>query len=264
MEPIPLETPENQEPQKTGPPPPAEESEMEFEPEEEPVFTAEKNSEPEKNSRERENVEPVNPIPLELAVEEEELPLAHYNANNVIFLVDVSLSMGKPQKLPLLKKSMNQLVEVLRDVDQVAVMTYSTNPTTLIGTTSADQKDKIMPAIESIKPSGMTYGVKGLEAAYEMAHDNYIKGGNNQIIISTDGLFNSPKFDQKAFMDRVKLEASRGIIVSVIGFGDDSEAIKLMKKLARVGEGNFIHISDSYEARFALINEIKDNSKKSF
>ncbi len=191
---------------------------------------------------------------------QELLPKERYSANNIVFLVDVSGSMRDRDKLPLLKVSMINLVEELRDIDKLSLVTYATNAEVIIAGVNADKKGQINPRIDSLKSYGWTNSVKGMEAAYYLAEKNYVFNGNNQIILATDGLFNNPSFDEKALFDLVKQQAAQGIKLSIIGFGDDVKAQRLMKKLAAAGQGNYFQISS--ENDMALIREIQQQSGK--
>lgn len=204
--------------------------------------------------------EATQPKPALTASEEKVLPKNMYAANNIIFLIDISGSMKKSDKLPLLKVSMKNLTQALRGIDNISVVVYSTTSTVLLPSTSASRKEEITLLIDTLKTSGMTNGVKGLETAYDIAQQNFIPGGNNQVIIATDGVFNGPSFSESAIYSMVRDKAADDIILSVVGFGDDKEAIKMMKKMAYKGNGSFIQISDQGVADEILINEIKTQS----
>jgi hypothetical protein len=190
------------------------------------------------------------------------LPVDKYNANNIVFLIDASTSMKYANKLPLLKTSMKELFTVLREIDRVSLITYSSTASIVASGISGNKKDVLGHKIDSIVPFSWTNGVKGIETAYALADKNYAMAGNNQIILATDGLFNSPSFDEDALMNLVKQQAKYGIKLSVIGFGDDEKAHKLMKKLASYGNGNFILIKSNTDSGTVLIEEIKTNSQK--
>ncbi len=185
------------------------------------------------------------------------LPLSQYVPNNIVFLIDVSSSMKKPDKLPLLKTSMKNLAKVLRGVDYISVVTYSTKATVLLTPTVATNKGKIVSMIDTLTASGMTNGVKGLQTAYDVAEQNLIPGGNNQIIIATDGVFNGPNYSESDLYTLVKQKAKDGVILSVVGFGQDEDALKMMRKMAEKGSGSFIQIPDAQAANKILIEEIK-------
>ncbi|MBL6962847.1 MAG: carboxypeptidase regulatory-like domain-containing protein [Bacteroidetes bacterium] len=190
------------------------------------------------------------------------LPTTRYAANNIVFLVDVSSSMKKKNKLDHLKTSMKRLTEILRDIDQVSLISYASSPVTIFIEIPADEKDTIIKSIDSLSASGLTHGVRGLEKAYLIAEINYIEGGNNQVIVATDGKFNSPDHSEIELVALITKYRQKGIITSVIGFGNDEKAIRRMKRMASIGNGNFIHILDEEQARTVLIEEIKGNSRR--
>ncbi len=208
-------------------------------------------------------VEPVTTQPLVAQSIDEEnsvLPQNLYAPNNIIFLIDISSSMKKPDKLPLLKISMKNLTQALRKIDYITVIVYSTTSTVLLPSTTADKKEAITLLIDTLKPHGITNGVKGLQTAYQLAEKNFIPGGNNQIIIATDGVFNSPSFTESAIYSLVREHVEKDIILSVVGFGEEKDAVKMMKKMAEKGNGSFIQIPDKLSADAILIEEIKTQS----
>jgi Mg-chelatase subunit ChlD len=190
------------------------------------------------------------------------LPRDQYSPNNIVFLIDASASMKTPEKLPLLKHSMKYLLNVLRDIDKFSLVTYSSTANVVVSGVASDDKERLSIYIDSLRASGYTNGVKGIETAYILAEKNYFFDGNNQIILATDGLFNSPEYDKTALMNLVKKQAGCGIRLSVVAFGNDTKAHQLMKKLARYGQGNFIHITPDNSAVSSLVEEIKLHSAK--
>ena len=193
------------------------------------------------------------------------LSVEDYAANNVLFLIDVSSSMGKENKMELLKESMKSMITVLRDIDRVAIIAYNQRSTIILESIGGDKKIEIFQAIDSLKTSGLTYGVTGLQTAYDLIQYYYIGNGNNQIILATDGLFSSANtsLTENELNKEVRKQASNnGIKLSVIGFGQDEDGQKLMQKLANNGEGQFIQINNPWEAKTVLVEEIKLNSKK--
>ena len=194
-------------------------------------------------------------------------PLSYerYNANNIVFLIDVSSSMRDDGKMDLLKESMRQLVGVLRDIDRVAVIAYNQHPTVVLESVSSAEKDVITSAIDTLTPGGLTYGVKGIQKAYEIAQRHFIPGGNNQIILATDGLFSSynAEWSERDLNKLVRERAGDdGIALSVVGFGDDRAAGRMMGKLANNGDGEYLRIQNVVDARMALIADIKAKSRK--
>lgn len=188
------------------------------------------------------------------------LPQSKYAPNNIVFLIDISGSMKKPDKLPLLKISMKNLTQALRGIDRISVIVYSTTSAVLLPSTAADNKEAINLLIDTLKPQGITNGVKGLQTAYQFAEENFIPGGNNQVIIATDGVFNSPSFTESAIYSLVRDYSEKDIILSVVGFGEEKDAVKMMQKMADKGNGSFIRIPDKLAADEILIDEIKMQS----
>ena len=202
---------------------------------------------------------------IEIERDDEILPIDDYAANNVLFLIDVSSSMAKENKIELLKASLKSLTAALRDIDRVAIIAYNQKTKVILQSISGDNKSSILEAIDSLETSGLTYGVNGLQTAYELLQYFYIGEGNNQIILATDGLFSSANasMTENELNKEVRKQANnKGIKLSVIGFGQDEEGKKLMQKLANNGEGQFIQIRNPWEARTVLVDEIKLNSKR--
>ncbi len=196
-----------------------------------------------------------------------ELPVTEYKPNNVVFLIDVSLSMGKNNKLESLKTSIKRMIKGLRDIDQVSIITYKYSPTIVLEPTKADDKELLYTIIDSLKSGGLTNGVNGLTEAYKIAREHYFLEGNNQIIIATDGLFSNKNDSEKEIHKMAKresnklLQADKPIYLSVVGLGKDQDAINTMKLLASSGKGNFIPISPLKPNKEALIEEIKRMSR---
>ncbi len=185
--------------------------------------------------------------------------LSKYKPNNIVFVLDVSSSMRGPNKLAKLKESMKELVAMLREVDYVTVISFSREAQVYIPTTKASQKQYIYDMIDSLTPYSYTNGTKGIMMGYDLALQNFIPSGNNQMIISTDGEFNNPLFDADVLLGDIKKHTNRGIILSVVGFGDIPEGKKLMRKMAHNGNGNYIHFGEG-DMRKALVEEIQAQS----
>ena len=190
-----------------------------------------------------------------------ELSRAMYSPNNVVFLIDISSSMRTPDKLPLLKIAMIKLLYSLRDIDRVSIVTYAGGTAVLLPSTPADQKDAIAAKINGLKAYGVTEGGKGIKEAYRVAEENFIAGGNNQIILATDGDFNLDKSDAELFA-YIKKQTEQGVSLSVVGFGNNTKAVAKMQKISNTGQGNYIHIGSENDAYTMLVDEIKTQSKK--
>lgn len=199
---------------------------------------------------------------FDFSFEDALVPLSteEYAPNNVVFLVDVSSSMADDNKLELLKESISLLVSVMRDIDYLTLIAYSNTDSLVIPTTKVKTKEVIYMSLAELSPFGKTNGLKGLQKAYDLAELNFLKEGNNQIFIATDGDFNNPGHTIDSLLELVEAKAEKELKLSVIGFGDDKKAKKTMKKMAEAGLGQYIHFTgeDKYDLR--LIEEIKRQS----
>jgi Mg-chelatase subunit ChlD len=184
-----------------------------------------------------------------------------YVSNNLVFLIDVSGSMDKPEKLPYLKKAVKDMVKVLRSSDLVTIIVYSGSAKVVLQGEPGSNKDLIYSVINGLTAKGESHGSEGMEMAYRNAKQNFIPGGNNQVILVSDGLFNSSDFSPKKLykVSKEKAEVDK-IITSAIGFGKDAEAIEFLRSLAINGSGNFIQILSENDASTVLVEEIMKNS----
>lgn len=190
-----------------------------------------------------------------------ELSRDQYAENNIVLLIDVSLSMKNNQKLELLKPSMKMLIEVLRDIDRVSLITYSSFPKVHVSSVPGNENQTLNEIINGLNPQGITNGVKGLEKAYEIAKQNHMVHGNNQVILATDGKFSGDYSSVDIFTNLIMNYSRQGIIMSVIGFGSDDKALNTLKEMAGHGDGSFYHISMGSNINDIMVNEIKQNSQ---
>jgi Mg-chelatase subunit ChlD len=193
---------------------------------------------------------------------EPEFSSSRYKPNNVLLLLDVSGSMKDEDKMVKLKASIRRLVMMLREVDVLTMIAYNSTSWELLPPTPVVDNQAIIALIDSLQPYGYTNGVKGMESAYASLQSQLISGGNNQLIIATDGKFNSSKFSEKDAIELVKSNSDKGIVLSIIGFGEDKEAGRLMKKLAGLGEGSFLQVKNNEDPTEVLAEEIKSRSRK--
>jgi Ca-activated chloride channel family protein len=183
-------------------------------------------------------------------VETENLP-----ASNLVFLLDVSGSMNSQNKLPLLKKAFKLLVNQLRDEDRVAIVVYAGSSGLVLPSTKGDDKEKILNALNNLNAGGSTAGAAGLKLAYKVARENFIDGGNNRIILATDGDFNVG-ISSNAQMERlIEKERENGVFISVLGFGMGNYKDDKMEIIADKGNGNYSYIDNILEAKKVLVNE---------
>jgi len=175
--------------------------------------------------------------------------------SNLVFLLDVSGSMGEANKLPLVKASMKMLVDQLRPVDRVAIVVYSGQAGLKLASTAGDKKTEIKDAIDALQAGGSTAGGEGIKLAYKIARENFVKKGNNRIIMATDGDFNvgdSRDGDMETLITR---ERSSNVPITIMGFGMGNLKDSKMEILADKGNGNYTYIDNLTEARKTLITE---------
>ncbi len=176
--------------------------------------------------------------------------------SNLVFLVDVSGSMADDDKLPLIQRSFRLLCEELGRYDRISIVTYASGDTVVLDGVQGSEKARINDAMEDLFAGGSTNGSAGIRTAYEIARRNFIKGGNNRIILATDGDLNVGETDEGSLARLVQEEAKSGIYLSVLGFGQGNISDVNMEALADNGNGNYSYIDSVNEARRVLIDEI--------
>jgi Ca-activated chloride channel homolog len=183
------------------------------------------------------------------------IPLQNLPNANIVFLIDVSGSMEEPNKLPLVKASMNLLADQLRADDKVAIVVYAGNAGLVLPATSGANKVAIKEAIDQLQAGGSTAGGAGIQLAYKVARENFIKGGNNRIILATDGDFNVGASSDDELVSMIEKERKSGIFLSVLGYGMGNYKDNKMQQLADKGNGNHSYIDNINEARKVLVSE---------
>jgi Ca-activated chloride channel homolog len=176
-------------------------------------------------------------------------------SSNLVFLIDVSGSMNVPNKLPLLKSAFGLLVNELRPQDHVAIVVYAGAAGLVLESTPGNRKEVIMNAINNLEAGGSTAGGAGLKLAYSVASDNFVKGGNNRIILATDGDFNVGESSNGGMERLVEENRDRGIFMTVLGFGMGNIKDDKMEIIADKGNGNYSYIDNLQEARKVLVRE---------
>jgi Ca-activated chloride channel family protein len=181
---------------------------------------------------------------------------ANLPASNLVFLVDVSGSMQGPDRLPLVKQSLRLLVNELRARDRVAIVVYAGAAGLVLPSTSGEEKTRIMEAIERLEAGGSTAGGAGLRLAYDVARENFIRNGNNRVILATDGDFNVGVSSDAEMIRLVEERRQDGTFLTVLGFGRGNLKDAKMEQMADRGNGNFAYIDGLLEARKVLVSEM--------
>ena len=184
-------------------------------------------------------------------VETEELPPA-----NLVFLIDVSGSMAPENKLPLLKKSFRMLVRELRPQDRVAIVVYAGAAGLVLPSTPGSDKETILHALERLRSGGSTAGGEGIRLAYEVARAHHIDGGNNRVILATDGDFNVGASSDAEMTRLIEEKRRQGTFLTVLGFGMGNLKDSKMEAIADHGNGNYAYIDNLMEARKVLVTEM--------
>jgi len=175
--------------------------------------------------------------------------------SNLVFLLDVSGSMNSPNKLPLLKSAFGLLVNELRPQDKVAIVVYAGAAGLVLESTPGNKKELIMRAITNLEAGGSTAGGAGLRLAYKEAEKNFIRGGNNRIILATDGDFNVGESSNGGMERLVEEKRELGVFITVLGFGMGNIKDDKMEIIADKGNGNYSYIDNLQEARRVLVRE---------
>jgi len=184
-----------------------------------------------------------------------EIDKSNLPASNLVFLIDVSGSMQAENKLPLVQSAMRMLVNELRPNDRVAIVVYAGAAGKVLESTPGNQKQKILDAIEGLSAGGSTAGGEGIRLAYKTAREHFIEGGNNRIILATDGDFNVGVSSTSEMERMVEKERESGVFMTVLGFGMGNIKDDKMEAIADKGNGNYAYIDNIQEARRMLVKE---------
>jgi Ca-activated chloride channel family protein len=175
--------------------------------------------------------------------------------SNLVFLIDVSGSMSDENKLPLVKRSFRMLVDQLRDQDYVSIAVYAGAAGVVLEPTSGAHKKEIIEALDRLEAGGSTAGGEGLMLAYALAEKHFRKGGNNRVILATDGDFNVGESSDAAMERLIESKRGNGVFLTVLGYGMGNYKDSKMEVLADKGNGNYAYIDNISEARKVLVNE---------
>ena len=196
---------------------------------------------------------------LKIGLQGKEIPTDKLPNSNFVFLIDVSGSMNEQNKLPLLKSSFKVLLDQLRPTDKVGIVVYAGSAGMVLPPTSAKEKNKIIEALDKLQAGGSTAGGQGIELAYKLAQENFIKNGNNRVIIATDGDFNVGASSTGDLQTLVEEKRKSGVFLTCLGFGMGNFKDNRMETLANKGNGNYAYIDNLQEANKFLGKEFAGN-----
>ena len=192
---------------------------------------------------------------VHIGLQGREVAYEHLPPSNLVFLLDVSGSMGASNKLPLLKHSLRLLVEKLRPEDRVAIVVYAGAAGLVLPSTPGDEKMAILESLERLEAGGSTAGAAGIDLAYQTAQEHFVPGGNNRIILATDGDFNVGPNSDGDLERLIEQKRESGIFLTVLGFGMGNYKDDKMQTLADKGNGNHAYIDTPLEAQKVLVSE---------
>ena len=193
---------------------------------------------------------------VQIGIQGEQIEADNLPPSNLVFLLDVSGSMGNPDKLPLLKKGFKLLVNNLREEDHVSIVVYAGNSGLVLPPTSGKDKETILEALDKLDAGGSTAGAAGIQQAYEVAKEHFKEDGNNRVILATDGDFNVGVSSDRDLIDLIEEKRDQGIFLSVLGFGSGNLKDSKMEQIANNGNGNYYYIDNLLEAKKVLVSEM--------
>jgi len=176
--------------------------------------------------------------------------------SNLVFLIDVSGSMASENKLPLLKRSFKLMVDNLADDDRISVVVYAGSAGMVLPPTKGSEKKTIMDALDKLNAGGSTAGGAGIMLAYKTASENFIRDGNNRVILATDGDFNVGISSTSELVKFVEEKKNEGIFLTILGFGMGNYKDDRLQQIADKGNGNHYYIDNIMEAKKVLVNEL--------
>ncbi len=176
--------------------------------------------------------------------------------SNLVFLIDSSGSMRRPEKMDLLKVGFKLLVKGLRDKDRVAIVTYAGSAGLVLPSTPGTEKDTIMAALDRLRAGGSTAGAAGIELAYQVALQNFQEEGNNRVILASDGDFNVGPSSNSELERLIEEKREKGVFLTILGFGRGNYKDSRMETLADKGNGNYAYIDDILEAKKVFVTQM--------
>jgi len=193
---------------------------------------------------------------VHIGIQGKKLNLSAAPPSNLVFLIDVSGSMDAPNRLPLVQEALGLLIENLRGNDKVAIVVYAGAAGEVLPSTSGNNKLQIKNALNNLRAGGSTAGGAGIQLAYKIASEGFIPGGNNRIILCTDGDFNVGASSDAHLTQLVESNRNSGIYLTVLGFGMGNYKDNKLELIANKGNGNYAYIDTINEAKKVLVNEM--------
>ena len=194
---------------------------------------------------------------LKIGLQGKDIPARELPASNFVFLIDVSGSMDAQNKLPLLKESMKILVKNMRREDRIAIVVYAGAAGLVLPATRGDDKQTIISALNKLNAGGSTAGGEGIELAYKIAQENFVKGGNNRVILATDGDFNVGRTSNTDMQTLIEEKRKSGVFLTCLGYGMGNYKDSKLETLSDKGNGNYAYIDNMQEADRFLDKEFK-------
>ena len=195
---------------------------------------------------------------LFLNISAKKIDLANQPPGNFVFLIDVSGSMDMPNRLPLLKAAFQLFIKNLRPIDKVSIVTYGGTVGIWLSPTAGNEYEKISRSIEMLNAAGDTPGESAIIAAYQVAASGFIPGGNNRVILATDGDFNVGQTSEKALDELITKQRQTGVYLTCLGVGMGNLKDSKLQTLAKRGNGNYAYIDDIHEAEKVLVHELTE------
>jgi len=178
---------------------------------------------------------------------------------NIVFLIDSSGSMSSSNKLPLLKKSLKLLLNELNDNDRIAIVAYAGSAGLVLPSTPAHKKNRIINSLDRLNAGGSTAGGAGLKLAYKVAKENLIRGGNNRVVLATDGDFNVGVSSTSDMVRLIEKKRKDNIYLTICGFGMGNYKDNRMEQISNAGNGNYFYIDSIREAKKVFVTEMRAN-----
>jgi Ca-activated chloride channel family protein len=196
---------------------------------------------------------------VRIGLQGKSLDYENLKPSNLVFLLDTSGSMESPEKLPLLREAFMLMVDNLPKGSRVSIVTYAGSAGVVLPSTSVDEKSDIKDALKNLQAGGSTAGGEGLELAYKTASENFIKEGNNRVILATDGDFNVGVSSRSGLMELIEKNKGKDIFLTICGFGMGNYKDGTMEEISNWGDGNYFYIDSMKEAEKVFSKELTAN-----